>query len=59
MIELDNILSDDARKTEIFGSAKVAKQYAYQPVIRTPVVEDTVEDSDESGDEKGGVERNP
>jgi len=59
MTELDKLLIDDDKKTALFGSAKMAKQYDYQPIIRTPVVEDTLDDSDESGDEKPKYARPP
>jgi hypothetical protein len=56
MVELDDILANEDKKAEIFGSAKAGKSYQYQPIIRVPVTEDMVDDSD---DEKPKYARPP
>jgi len=51
LAEIDTYLGDDGKKKEqIFGSARTAKQYKYQPILRTPMQMETVDsDSDDEG----------
>jgi hypothetical protein len=59
MKELDTILAESETKKDIFGSAKTAKQYQYQPIVRVPPVEELVDSDDESGDEKNTTYARP
>lgn len=51
--EIDKYLGDEGKKKEeIFGSAKNAKQFKYQQILRTPMQMETVDsDSDSEGEQ--------
>jgi len=50
---IDKLMID--RKIEFFGSAKLAKKYSYQPIVRKPVEKDVDSDSDSDSDEEDVV----
>jgi hypothetical protein len=50
--EIDVHLTEDGGiKETIFGSARSAKQYKYQPIVRQPVVMETVDSDSDSDDD--------
>ena len=52
LVAIDKYLDSDDMKLKLFGSAKAAKKYTYQPIVRQSktVAEDDSDDSDEEGE---------